>query len=123
ERREQTVLCFLDITKAYDLTWREGMLYRLLEVGVRGRIWMVVRDLYRCVTNRVIINGTRSRSFRSYVGVRQGSVLSPLLFSVFISGVIEEWKRAGLGVIIRSAATLMTQEEKKAENSNPAPIR
>jgi len=35
-------------------------------------------------------------------GVRQGSVLSPILFSVFISGVVEEWKRAGIGVTIGS---------------------
>jgi len=118
ERRQQTVLCFLDITKAYDLTWRDGILSRLLDLGISGHIWMVVKDMYRGVRNRVIVNGRRSRQFPSHVGVRQGSVLSPLLFSIFISGVIDEWKRNNLGVTIRSTNTLLTEQEKKDEKEN-----
>jgi len=96
ERREQqhTFLLFLDATKAYDLAWRNGILYRLLSVGIQGHVWMVISDMYRDVQNRVLVNGRLSRKFSSHTGVRQGSVLSPLLFNIFISEVTNEWKKS-----------------------------
>ena len=60
-----------------------------------------MRDMHRDMRSCVIVNGVPSNPFQQgLLGVRQGSVLSPLLFSVFISGVIDEWKTAGLGVTI-----------------------
>jgi len=105
-RREQkldTYLCFLDLSKAYDMTWRDGIWDRLLSCGLHGKIWRVLVDMYRLVSNRVMVNGVPTESFESNIGVRQGSVLSPVLFSLFLSGVIEEWNARGLGVSIASA--------------------
>ena len=65
-------------------------------------MWHVLRDMYRAVRSKVVVNGETSAAFDTDVGVRQGSVLSPILFSAFISGVIDEWKRKGLGVQIGS---------------------
>ena len=65
-------------------------------------MWHVLRDMYRAVRSKVVVNGETSTAFDTDVGVRQGSVLSPILFSAFISGVIDEWKREGLGVQIGS---------------------
>jgi len=101
ERREQgkpTYLCFLDLSKAYDLTWRDGVFDHLLSLGIHGKIWNVMRDLYRAVETSVIVNGIGSKYFKTMLGVRQGSVLSPVLFSVFISAVINEWRAKGIGV-------------------------
>jgi hypothetical protein len=79
-----------------------GIWDRLLSIGVHGHIWQVIRDFYRDVSSRVVVNGVPSQAFRTNVGVRQGSVLSPILFSVFISDVIKEWERRGLGVRVGS---------------------
>jgi hypothetical protein len=43
---ERVFMGFLDIAKAYPSVWRKGMWFRLWEVGVRGRMWRVVRSLY-----------------------------------------------------------------------------
>lgn len=103
QRKEQgkhTFMCFLDLSKAYDLTWRAGIFERLLAVGIHGKIWSVVKDMYRRVRSRVLVNGTPTEQITSNIGVRQGSALSPILFSIFISGVVEAWKAKGIGVSI-----------------------
>ena len=70
-------------------------------MGVGGRAWRVVRDLYRRVSSSVLFSdGHLSQPFDTNEGLRQGSVLSPLLFSIFIADVIDEWRRRGLGVRI-----------------------
>lgn len=76
-------------------------------------MYRVMRDMCRAVRSRVRINGQYSRTFETAVGVRQGSALSPLLFSVFINGVVEEWKRAGLGVVVgdRAVAGLLIADD------------
>ncbi len=105
QRREQqlpTYLCFLDISKAYDRCWRDGLWYRLLHAGVHGKMWRVLRDLYRAVRSRIIVNDRITPAFDTDLGVRQGAVLSPALFSLFMSEVVEEWRRLGIGVKIGS---------------------
>jgi Reverse transcriptase (RNA-dependent DNA polymerase) len=49
EQKKRTYLCFLDLSKAYDLTWRNGIWHRLLSIGVHGKIWHAMRDMYRDV--------------------------------------------------------------------------
>ncbi len=90
----------LDLARAYDAMWRDGGWLRLLEVGVHGKMWRMVRATYRDSHHHVRVNGHLSDSFTTDIGVRQGAVLSPLLFSLFLAGVVREWRRAGLGVRI-----------------------
>ena len=47
-----------------------------------------------------MLNDRVTPEFDTDEGLRQGSVLSPLLFSIFIAEVIDEWKRRGIGVRI-----------------------
>jgi hypothetical protein len=100
ERGEHTYLAFLDLARAYDSMWRDGGWLRLLQVGVHGKMWRMVRATYREARHHVRVNGHVSESFDTYIGVRQGAVLSPLLFSLFLAGVVRAWRRAGLGVQI-----------------------
>jgi len=95
---EPTWLAFLDVSRAYDTTWRDGMWVRCKEVGIVGHMLAVVMDFYRDVRSRVHVNGMYSDWFSSVTGVRQGSVLSPLLFSIFINGLVTKLNRMGLGV-------------------------
>ena len=98
EQNKHTYLCYLDMSKAYDRTWRDGVWKRLLEVGVRGKMWRVVKDMYRTVSSRVVLDSGVTDAFDTEEGLRQGSVLSPLLFSIFLADVIDEWRRRGIGV-------------------------
>jgi len=93
-----TYCCFMDIRKAYDTVWREGMWRRLEETGVSQKMMKMLWGWYTGVESCVLVNGRRSKWFPVEQGVRQGCVLSPLLFLVFINGLIREIREEGLGV-------------------------
>ena len=47
--------CFLDVHKAFDTIWIDGLFYKLLtELGIKGRFWLVLKDLYTDVNAKVL---------------------------------------------------------------------
>jgi hypothetical protein len=50
---------FLDVRKAYDTVWRDGLSAKLLEKGVDGKLWRVLRDPAIKSTSQVRVNGTQ----------------------------------------------------------------
>ena len=81
---KKTYACFVDIRKAYDRTWRNGLWQMLWNLGVRGRMWRVIQSLYSNTRAKVRL-GTL---IRVVTGLRQGCVLSPLLFDIFLDGLV-----------------------------------
>ena len=95
KKRKRTYCCFLDIRKAYDTVFREGLWKRMIEKGVGGKLWRVVKNLYREVGSCVRLGEEKTDWFGLEVGLRQGCILSPILFSIFIDGLAEEVKKVG----------------------------
>jgi hypothetical protein len=52
-KRASTFLCFVDLQSAFPLTWREGILRRLHEVDVKGKMYRVIKSLYRNCSSAV----------------------------------------------------------------------
>ena len=50
---KSTYAFFLDVKKAYDTVWRDGLWHKMWEMGINGKMWGVVRSLY--VINRSCI--------------------------------------------------------------------
>ena len=100
ERRqvgEKLFLGFLDVAKAYPSVWRKGLWYRLWEVGVRGRMWRVLRTLYSKCEVAVRVGGQANDWYEEFVGVREGCVLSPLLYAIYINDLPAELDRERCG--------------------------
>ena len=60
----------------------------------------MLRAMYRSTTAAVRGNGRYTTDFEVGIGVRQGDVLSPVLFDVFINDLVDALKRDGIGVYI-----------------------
>ncbi|VDP11945.1 unnamed protein product [Heligmosomoides polygyrus] len=80
EKQKPVHLAFLDLEKAFDRVPREVIWYALREHGVSEELVEWVRILYSCSKSRVQAAAGTSMEFSIFVGVHQGSALSPLLF-------------------------------------------
>jgi len=81
-----TFCCFIDVKKAFDRVFRGGIWHKLFEEGVNGKLWRVLKNIYKTVESCVLINGTLTDWTYLETGVRQGCILSPLLYALFING-------------------------------------
>ena len=87
---KQEVVCVsFDMRKAYDTTWRFGILQTLFDVGLRGSLAYTIQSYLANRTFRTKI-GTALSSVHSFdQGVPQGGVLSCTLFSLAINGILQ----------------------------------
>jgi len=80
-----TFCCFIDFRKAYDKVWRRDLFACLWKIGIRGRMLDAIKKMYESVSSRVCVKGMLTESFSYEVGLRQGCILSPLLFCIWIN--------------------------------------
>ncbi len=95
-------VAFLDVKKAFDSVWHKGLFYKLFYFGIRGDIWYTLFNWYNRLSSNILWNGFISRSFPISQGVRQGAVLSPLLYAIYTSELLSCLESSGLGVHINS---------------------
>ena len=67
---------------------------------------LTATPLYRVSRSAVLLDGECSEAFDVQQGVAQGCSLSPILFSVFINGLLKEVEQAGLGVELSDGSTI-----------------
>ena len=77
--------CFVDFSKAFDTVPRDILLKKLLSYNIKGKFFKIIRNIYTNDKACVKIQNQVTDSFGINQGVRQGCVLSPLLFNIFLS--------------------------------------
>ena len=85
--KEVVVGVFLDIEKAYDSLWKDGLLIKIYDLGVRGRMFNWIQDFLKDRTIQVRVGGVTSKEVGIENGTPQGSVISPVLFNVMINDI------------------------------------
>ncbi len=95
-------MCMLDASKAFDRVDHYTLFKKL---RVRNMCPMILRFLMQSYVNqtlRVNWNGSHSAMFQPSNGVKQGGVLSPVLFNVYLDDLIEELRCSGVGCHINN---------------------
>lgn len=88
-------VCCLDISKAFDKVCHSGLLLKLLNRGVPICLVLILQNWFSKSFCTVKWNNTFSQSFQILAGVRQGGVLSPILFSVYVDSILIKLQNRG----------------------------
>ena len=75
---------FLDISKAFDNVWHEGLIFKVEQNGISGNLLKLFQNYLSNRKQRVVQNGSYSEYSSIESGVSQGYVLGPVLFLVYI---------------------------------------
>ena len=92
ERKRRVYVGFMDLEKAYDRVNRETLWQVLKMYDVGGKLLNGIKSMYVNSLVCVIVKGGESESFRINGGVRQGCIMSPWLFNVYMDAVMKEVK-------------------------------
>ena len=82
---------FLNISKAFDKVWHDGITFKLTQNGITGNSLKLLGDSLSERRQCVVLNGKVSTWTNVIAVVPQGSILGPLLFLIYISDLSERF--------------------------------
>jgi hypothetical protein len=100
KKRQPTYVCFVDMKKAFDSVNKTCLLDKLRSIGVNGNMYFAVKTMCVNVSCAVRVNGMYTDWFAVDMGVKQGCILSPTLFSIYINDLAKSIKALDLGIVM-----------------------
>ena len=80
----------IDAEKAFDKIQHPFMIKTLQKAGIKGTYLKIIKDIYDKPTADIILNSEKLKVFPLKSGIRQGCLLSPLLFSIVLEGLAQQ---------------------------------
>ena len=90
EFKSPVYACFLDARQAFDRVWHAGLFLKLSECGIDQTYLKIFIQMYDNMKSCVRNNGHVSEWFNVLQGTRQGGKSSPVLYLLYIDGLIKE---------------------------------
>ena len=98
-KRGRFYCLFVDLSKAFDTVNRHFLIYSLIKSGMLEKILKIIRKVYSKVTSSVRAQGGLTELFDCKLRVRQGRMLSPRLFIIFINEIEKMLNKSNYGGI------------------------
>ena len=102
EKNSKVYACFLDVKKAFDQVWHDGLFYKLYKCGVNRTVLKTIINLYTDMTSCVRTQSHKSEWFPVLQGTRQGGVISPFLYLVYDNDLMWEIEASEMGLFVHN---------------------
>ena len=79
---------FKDFKKVFDRVWHEALWATMRKYNINASVIRAIENLYDKAQSAVLFNGSTGEWFRTTLGVRQGCLLSPTLFNIFLERIM-----------------------------------
>ena len=97
---------FVDFKKAFDRVWHKAFWATLNHYNINTKLTGVIQGLYRKATSAVYHNNEIGDWFNTNVGVRQGCLLSPTLFNIYLERIMDEVLKEHKGTVNNGGRTV-----------------
>ena len=87
-RGKKLYALFVDFKSAFDTVERNALFYKLSNLGMSRKMLNIIQSLYRNNEAQVWDGKNFSESFETEIGVKQGCLLSPLLFALYLNDLV-----------------------------------
>lgn len=85
EEKKKVYAFFVDFKAAFDKVPRKLMIYKLFNMGISYKMVNFIASVYSNTKSVVWVDDDFSEEFSTYTGVKQGCLLSPLLFALYLN--------------------------------------
>lgn len=96
KKGQKLYVAFIDFKKAFDSVNHNELFKAINNEGVNGKFFDILREMYKSLLSCIRVNNEFSDYFECPAGVRQGCVMSPTLFSMFINQLATHINDAGV---------------------------
>ena len=96
---------FIYFKKTFDWVWYEALCSTLSLYNINLNLINIIKNLYNKATSTVYLNN-RGKLFRTTVGVRQGCLLSPTLFNIYLERILAEALENHKGLVFVSGLNI-----------------
>lgn len=93
---------FIDFKQAYDSIHRPSMWHVMKEFGIPQKIIHLVKACYSDITSSVRCGGRSGESFVINSGLKQGCILSPVLFNLMLEKIMRNITHSPIGITINN---------------------
>lgn len=85
QAKKKLYCAFIDLKKAFDSVSQLSLWYKLIKCGIDGKVFDIIWSMYANIKLRVNCLNSLSDLYSCDVGLLQGEIMSPFLFSLFIN--------------------------------------
>ena len=111
DEKRLTGAVFLDVAKAFDTVWVAGHLYKLTNLNFPSYLVKVISSYLNGRTIEASFQTATSTIRRMRVGVAQGGIISPVLFSLYVNNMPSPSRHVELALYADDTAIIATSRQ------------